>query len=137
VTAARGSVRRQVTIARPPDEVWAVVGDPARLAEWFPGIVSATVEGDQRTIVTGSGIPMPERILTVDPLQRRFQYRVTSSLFREHLGTIDVLALEDGSSLVVYGTDADPAVMALVIAGAAGTGLRTLKQRMESSPEET
>jgi hypothetical protein len=137
VTAARGSVRRQVTIARPPDAVWAVVGDPARLAEWFPGIVSATVEGDERTIVTGSGIPMPERILTVDPLQRRFQYRVTSSLFREHLGTIDVLALEDGSSLVVYGTDADPAVMALVIAGAAGAGLRTLKQRMESTEEET
>ncbi len=137
MTAARGSVRRQVTIARPPDAVWAVVGDPARLAEWFPGIVSATVEGDERTIVTGSGIPMPERILTVDPLQRRFQYRVTSSLFREHLGTIDVLALEDGSSLVVYGTDADPAVMALVIAGAAGAGLRTLKQRMESTEEET
>ncbi len=133
MTSARGSVRRQVTIARPPDEVWEAVGDPTRLAEWFPGIVSVTVDGDERTIVTGAGIPMPERILTVDPIQRRFQYRVTSSLFREHLGTIDVLALDDGTSLVVYSTDADPSVMALVIGGAAGDGLRALKHRMEAN----
>ena len=44
MTAARGSVRRQVRIARPPDEVWALVGDPARIAEWFPGWLGAACE---------------------------------------------------------------------------------------------
>jgi hypothetical protein len=133
MSGTRGSVRRQVRIARPPDEVWAIVGDPARIAEWFPGIESATVEGDVRTVHTGSGIPMPEQIVTCDRLQRRFQYRITTGLFKEHLSTLDVLDLEDGTSLVVYGADADPATMALVIAGAAGNALEHLRTRMEGA----
>lgn len=129
----RASVRRQVRIACRPDEVWAIVGDPGRIAEWFPGIDAATVDGDTRTIVTGSGIPMPEQILTCDPLQRRFQYRITTPMFREHLSTLDVLDVGDGTSLVVYAADADPATMALVIAGAAGNALEHLRTQMEGA----
>ena len=131
MTPPRGSVRRQVRIARPPDEVWAIVGDPARIQEWFPGIESSTVDGTTRVIVTGSGLPMPEEIVTNDPLQRRFQYRITAPMIREHLSTLDVLDLEDGTSLVVYSADADPSTMALVIAGAAGNALEHLRTMME------
>jgi hypothetical protein len=127
-------VRRQVRIARPPDEVWAIVGDPGRIQEWFPGIDSSTVDGTTRVIVTGSGLPMPEEIVTNDPLQRRFQYRITAPMIREHLSTLDVLDLEDGTSLVVYSADADPATMALVIAGAAGNALEHLRTMMEGAP---
>jgi hypothetical protein len=133
MTSTRGSVRRQVRIACPPDEVWAIVGDPARIQEWFPGIESSTVDGTTRVIVTGSGLPMPEEILTNDPLQRRFQYRITAPMLREHLSTLDVLDLEDGTSLVVYSADADPATMALVIAGAAGNALEHLRTMMEGA----
>ena len=133
MTTARGSVRRHVRIARPPDEVWAIVGEPARIAEWFPGITGATVDGRTRVITTGAGIPMPEEIVTVDPVQRRFQYRITAPMFREHLSTLDVLDLGDGTSLVVYGADADPATMALVIAGAAGNALEHLRSMMEGT----
>jgi len=132
LTAVRGSVRREVRIAAPPDEVWQWVGDAGRLPEWFPGIVDATVEGSTRTITTGSGIPMVEDLVTVDRLQRRFQYRITGGLFREHLSTIDVLDLGDGTSLVVYGVDAEPSVMALVIGGAAGSALLHLKNLVEA-----
>ena len=69
---------------------------------------------------------MPEQLLTVDPVLRRFQYRITSPLFSEHLGTIDVLDVGDGSCLVVYSTDAQPAPLALVIGGAARAGLAQL-----------
>ena len=131
MTPQRGSVRRQVRIACPPDDVWAIVGDPARIQEWFPGIESSTVDGTTRVIVTGSGIPMPEEIVTNDPLQRRFQYRITIPLFREHLSTLDVLDLGDGTSLVVYAADADPSTMALVIAGAAGNALEHLRTMLE------
>lgn len=129
----RASVRRQVRIARPADEVWSLVGDPGRIAEWFPGIVSATVEGDSRTVVTGAGLPMPEQIVTNDPLQRRFQYRLKIPTLREHLSTLDVFDLGDGTSLVSYGADADPATMALVIAGAAGAALHHLRDLMEGA----
>ena len=131
MTGTRGSVRRQVRIARRPADVWAIVGDAARITEWFPGITDATVDGRTRVITTGAGIPMPEEIVTVDPVQRRFQYRITAPMFREHLSTIDVLDLGDGTSLVVYAADADPATMALVIAGAAGSALEYLRTIME------
>ena len=123
MTATRGSIRHSVRLSSPAADIWALVGDPARLAEWFPGIESCTVEGDTRTIVTRSGLPTPERLITVDPTLRRLQYRITSPMFREHLGTIDVHDLADGSSLVVYSTDADPAALALVIGGAARAAL--------------
>jgi Polyketide cyclase / dehydrase and lipid transport len=129
----RASVRRSVRIRRPADDVWALIGDPARLPEWFPGIVEATVDGDTRVITTGAGIPMPEQILTNDAIARRFQYRITAPMFREHVSTLDVHDLDDDTCLVVYAADADPATMALVIAGAAGSALEHLRDRMEGS----
>lgn len=76
---------------------------------------------------------MPEELVTIDHLLRRFQYRITVGLFREHLSTIDVLDLDDGTSLVVYGVDADPSTMALVIGGAAGNALDHLRTMMEGT----
>ena len=137
VTQARGSVRRAVRIRREADAIWAWVGDPARLAEWWPGITACAVDGDTRTITMGSGLPMPERLLTIDALQRRFQYRITAPLFREHTSTIDVHDLDDGTCLVVYSVDAEPSTMALVIGGAAGNALEHLRALLEErSPTE-
>lgn len=133
MTPPRGSVRRQVRINRSAADVWGEIGDPARVAEWFPGIDAATVDGTTRVIVTGSGMPMPEEIITNDPLQRRFQYRINAPMFREHLSTLDVLDLGDGTCLVVYSADANPATMALVLAGAAGNALEHLRTTMEGA----
>lgn len=129
----RGSVRRAVRIRRPADEVWAVIGDPARIHEWFPGIVDSTVDGETRVITTGTGIPMPEQILTNDAIARRFQYRITAPIVREHLSTLDVHDLGDGTSLAVYAADADPSTMALIIAGAAGNALEHVRDRLEAN----
>ena len=133
MTPTRASIRRELRIHHPAEEVWALVGDPTRLHEWFPGVTACEVDGDTRVITTGSGIPMPEQLLTIDPLQRRFQYRITAPLFNEHLGTIDVIDLGDRTSLVVYSTDADPATLALVIGGAMGQALFRLRDLLEGT----
>ena len=126
-----GSIRHHVRIHRPAGEVWALAGDPARLHEWFPGIDACTVDGTSRVITTGAGIPMPEELLVVDPIQRRFQYRITAPLFRYHRGTIDVIVLGDGTCVVVYQTDADPRAMALTIGGGTAGALDELRRQME------
>ena len=131
MTAARASIRREVRVRCAPDVVWSWVGAPERLPDWWPGITACTVDGDTRTITMGSGLPMPEKLLTVDALQRRFQYRITAPLFREHTSTIDVHDLGDGTSLVVYSVDAEPSTMALVIGGAAGNALEHLRGLLE------
>jgi len=112
--------------------VWDRIGDPTRIQEWFPGIESSTIEGSSRVITTDAGLSMPEEIVTDDPLQRRFQYRITAPMFREHLSTLDVLDLDDGSCVVVYAADAEPSTMALIIAGAAGSALEHLRDQMEN-----
>lgn len=133
----RASIRREGRIARPADEVWAVVGRPELLHQWFPGIVSCTVEGTTRTITTATDQTMVEEIITNDPLQRRFQYRIDSPLFRDHLATIDVIDLGDETSLVLYATDADPATMALVISGGTGGAIDELRRLVESGGKGT
>ena len=105
----RGSVRREVTIAVDTAAAWAVVGRPDVLHLWFPDIVDCAVEGDRRTVTLASGLAMDERILTNDPIQRRFQYRVEGGMFTEHLATVDVIGLPDRNCLVTYSSDADPA----------------------------
>jgi len=132
-TALRGSVRRHVRINRPAEEVWARIGDPARLHEWFPGIAATSIDGTTRVITTELGLPIPEQILTDDPLQRRFQYRIVAPMFREHLSTLDVLDLGDGTCVAMYAADAEPSALALVIAGAAGNALEHLRDSMEGT----
>jgi hypothetical protein len=130
-------VRREVRIERPAAEVWDLVGDPARVAEWFPGIVAATVDGSTRVVTLASGVPMPEEIVTCDPVTRRFQYRITAPMVTEHLSTIDVFELDDDSCLVSYGCDASPATIALVIGGAGGHALHTLRDGLEAERRDT
>lgn len=133
MTAARATVRREIRIRCHADDAWAWIGDPERLPEWWPGITSCVVDGDTRTVTMGSGLPLPERLLTVDRLERRLQYRITAPLFREHTSTIDVHDLGDGSCLVVYSVDAEPSTMALVTGGAAGNALQHLRSLVEGN----
>lgn len=125
------TVRRDVRIARPPDDVWAVLRDPTTICDWFPGVTGVSVEGRTRTITLGSGLPMPETITTIDDDLRRFQYRLTSPIVSDHRATIDVID-DHGDSLVIYSTDIEPAPMAYVFAGATGAALDQLKAVLEA-----
>ena len=126
-----GSIRHHIRIERPAETVWALAGDPTRLHDWFPGIASCEVDGSTRTIVLDSGLPMPEEILVRDNVQRRFQYRITASVFTYDRGGIDVIDLGDETCLVVYTTDCDPRAMALTIGSATAGALDELRRLME------
>ena len=128
---AFGSMRHHIRINRHANDVWERVGDAAALHTWFPGITACTVDGTMRVITLGSGMQMPEEILVNDRTLRRFQYRIAAPVIRHHRGTIDVVDLGDGTSLVTYATDADPRTMALTIAGATADALAELKRQME------
>jgi hypothetical protein len=123
-----GTVRRHVFIDSPADDVWALVGDPARLHDWFP-ITSCEVVDNKRWINLGSGLRFEEDIITLDHDLRRFQYSIVNNLIvKSHLGTVDVIPDGPNRCMVMYGTDIDPEPMGLIIIGAAGAGLEKLKE---------
>jgi Polyketide cyclase / dehydrase and lipid transport len=133
----RASVRREAVIEASADAAWRLVGRPELLHLWFPGVVTSTVEGDVRTITLATGLTLDETILTNDPLQRRFQYRIEpGTFFTEHLATVDVIALGADRCLVTYGSDAAPATMAVVLGGATGAALEELRRRLESDDDD-
>jgi hypothetical protein len=125
-------IRREIVIARPAGEVWNVVGDPAAISTWFPGIVSAKVDGSSRVITTASGISMPEEIVANDAARRIFRYRIMAPLIKDHLGSIQVSDAGDGRSLVSYETRCEPDPIALVIGGACGNALHELRRQLEA-----
>lgn len=126
-----GTVRRQAFIDAPADTVWGLVGDPSRLHDWFP-ITGCVVQGSKRWIDLPSGLRFEEDIVTLDHDLRRFQYSIVNNpIVKHHLGTVDVIPDGPGRCVVVYSTDVDPEPMALIIGGAAGAGLATLRELFE------
>jgi polyketide cyclase/dehydrase/lipid transport protein len=127
------SIRHERRIAADADAVWQVVRRPESIPEWFPGIVSCTVDGNLRVITTAIGLEMPEEILANDDASRHFAYRITSPQYSFHLGTIDVIAIAPGDSLCVYATTAIPDTLALLIAGGTFGALEQIQRIAESS----
>jgi carbon monoxide dehydrogenase subunit G len=132
VIEMRASQRRQRIIEVSADRAWAVVGRPEVLHHWFPGIDACEVAGHTRTVTTGIGLSLVEDIVTNDPLQRRFQYKITGGFFKEHLASIDVIELDADRCLVTYASDADPATMAIVLGGAMEGALAELARQLEA-----
>ena len=127
------SLRSDVSIDRPPGEVWDLVSDSSRIVEWFPGMEQVAVEGAIRTITLRSGLPLVEEVVNVDPHLRRFQYRIVGPLpVDHHLGTVDVLD-DRGATRVVYSTEITPDPLAFVIDGAIAAAVLGMKARAEEA----
>ena len=127
------SVRYHIRINRSSDDVWKLVSDAAAISEWFPGIVTSSVDGSTRLVNMGEGLDLVEEIVTNDDELRRFQYRITGGVMpvEHHLGTVDVI--EDGhGALVIYGTDVRPDELAGMVGPATEGGLEGLKKKLES-----
>lgn len=136
------TVRRELIINHPAELVWDVIGDPTSLDRWFPGIASCDYEtSDQpgvigiRHVTTDAGLSLTEEIITLDRLLRRMQYRIAGGVIAHHLATIDVIALDDDRCLAVYGTDARPDVMSLILGGASEEALHNVSDLLDGASD--
>ena len=95
---AEGAV--DVAVAAAPDEVWKKVGDFGGIDEYFPGIESCRLEGDDRVIGL-FGMEIRERLLARDDVARTLTYSVVDGVpIESHTATISVEPEGDGSRVI-------------------------------------
>jgi carbon monoxide dehydrogenase subunit G len=88
-----------VTVGAPPDEVWAKLGDFGGISEYFPGIESCRLEGDDRVIGL-FGMEIRERLMTRDDAGRTLTYSVVAGVpVESHTATITVEPEGNGSKV--------------------------------------
>ncbi|MBV6755007.1 SRPBCC family protein [Rhodococcus opacus] len=116
------SIRSHAILDHDAASVWAVVRDVGSVADWFPAMANSEPTGSGRRVTLADGATLVESTVTLDEDLRRFQYRVVGGDLGvdSHLGTIDVIDLGDGRSVLVYGSDVEPAEVAEAFDAAIG-----------------
>ena len=132
-------VKRETQVAAAPADVWAVIGDFGKLADWHPAASASsaeTVRGDiHRTIVVGDGARLVEKLENLDDAAHTYSYSILEGPLPvdDYLSTLSVEADGDGSMIhwegrfVAKGAPDEQAQE--VIGGIYDLGLGALKKR--------
>jgi carbon monoxide dehydrogenase subunit G len=124
---AAGTV--DVTVAAAPDVVWEKVGDFGGLAEFFPGIESFRLEGDDR-VIGMFGMEIRERLLARDEAARVITYSVIEGVpIDSHTATISVEPEGDGSK-VIWAYEVTPDEMAPIFGDTYKAALASLENTL-------
>jgi|SRR5580700_6827282 carbon monoxide dehydrogenase subunit G len=106
---AEGAV--DVTVNATPDAVWQKVGDFGGVGDFFPGIDSFRLEGDER-VIGMFGMEIRERLVSRDDATRTICYSVVGGVpLESHKATISVEPEGDGSK-VTWAYEVTPDEMA-------------------------
>src|SRR5580693_10484021 len=96
-----------VTVGAAPDKVWEKVGDFGGVADFFPGIDSFRLEGDDR-IIGMFGMEIRERLVSRDDATRSLTYSVIGGVPVEaHSATVTVTPEGEGCK-VTWAYDVTP-----------------------------
>ena len=137
---------RSAVIAKPVDEVWAVVRAFGALSAWHPVIAESSFDsggdgevGSVRRLTTGDGGVIVERLLTLDDEFRRLTYTILESPFpaSAYVSTLHLAPVTDSDDTFVewYGnwdcatTDVE-ATENLFGDGVYGAGLTALREHL-------
>jgi mxaD protein len=106
-------VGRSVTLARPPAEVWAVIGDFGGLARWHPGVASASIlsgtnnsVGAIRLVTLKDGGTIREELTAYDSTGHSYSDEMIAGDIpvREYRSTLSVKPAGGGATVTWAGT---------------------------------
>jgi hypothetical protein len=124
-----GEARAEITIDRPADDVWAVIGNFGELT-WMPGVETCELDGDDR-ILGMFGMRIVERQLARNDEDRTLTYGIVDGDMKPevHRATITVMPAGSGS-FVTWDVETDDN-MVEVMQGAYTGALGALKEQLE------
>ena len=95
-----------VRVPASADEVWKLVGGFQSLPDWLPFIASSeSSEGGRlRTLTTGDGDVIVEKLQTFDEANRTYSYSIVQGPFpvTHYLATVQVATAGDKETLVTW-----------------------------------
>jgi carbon monoxide dehydrogenase subunit G len=124
-----GEARAEITIDRPVEDVWAVVGNFGDMS-WMPGVDSCELEGDDR-VLTMFGMRVVEHLHGRDEEACVISYGISDGdlKFDQHLATVTITPEGDGSH-VVWDVEVDDAATDMM-GKSYQKGLEALKASLE------
>jgi mxaD protein len=126
---AVGKARAEIDIDKPPDAVWAVVGDFGGIGDWMPGIESCVVDGDDR-ILKMMGMEIIERLERRDDDAREIIYGIVGGVPVGNHKAIITVVPEGDRSHVTWDVEVEPDDMTEMMHGVYQQSLQALKDHL-------
>jgi len=127
------SIRREVSIAVPPDTLWDALKDVGalhtRLVKGF--VTDCRLEPGARVVTFANGMVARELIVDVDAERRRVAWAVVGGRLSHHNASAQVFAEGDGATRFVWIADFLPDDHAAVMAGMIEHGMTAMKRHLD------
>ncbi len=125
-----GTGNASVSIDRPADDVWALIGDFGGIGGWMPGIDSCRVEGEDRILET-MGMTITEHLVKKDDAGRALTYSIVEGAPVERHEAVITVGPDGVGSKVTWEVEALPDEMAGLMATVYQQALDALKAHLE------
>jgi carbon monoxide dehydrogenase subunit G len=131
------SIRKEISIDAPPDDVWAALRDFGAVHERLvPGFVTDTrlEEGDVRVVTFFNGVVAREMLVGLDDAARRLAYSVVEGPLgsTHHNASAEVVAEDSDRSRFVWTADVLPDDVAAPMSELMERGIGVIKRTLES-----
>ncbi|QRK11743.1 SRPBCC family protein [Archangium violaceum] len=132
-----GTIRKEIVIPAPAEEVWKALRDVGRAHERLtPGVlVDCRMEGDARLVTFANGLVVKERIVTIDDAAMRVAYAVVGGPPAHHNASMQVVAEGPRTSRLVWISDFLPDEFARVAAPLIEVGAEAMKKALGQQPD--
>ena len=129
------SIRSEASIRASAEHVWDAIADigalHTRLVVGF--VVDCRREGDDRIVTFANGVVARERIVDLDPQNRRLAWSASGGRLTHHNASVQVFAEGAERSRVVWTADLLPNEMAPAIASMIEQGMAAMKKTLEAA----
>jgi carbon monoxide dehydrogenase subunit G len=128
------SIRREIVVEAPADEIWAAVRDVGAPHERLvPGFLTdSRMDGDARVVTFANGVVVRELIVDIDDRARRVVWAAVGGKLTHHNASLQVFADGPARSRVVWTADLLPNELAGYVTGLIEQGLGVMKQTLEA-----
>lgn len=127
------TIRSEIRTLAPASEVWAAVRDIGALhTRLAPGFVADTkLEPGARVVTFVNGVTLREPIVTLDDQARRLVWTHEGGRARHYNGALEVSALADGMTSVVWTADFLPDDIGGYMAQAIEAGMAAMQRSLD------